>query len=71
MVDEPMPDGEPSDDNDKTRMALLEVVPTLAPIYEFAEGQRAELERRGWSPTAAESAALTILCATLSRALNG
>lgn len=30
----------------------------LQPMFDASDGVRAELERRGWSPTAAETAAL-------------
>lgn len=65
---EPAPEDEPSGPH-QMRLALIAILPELAPLYEFAEGQRAELERRGWSPTAAESAASVILTALLSKAL--
>ena len=41
--------------------AMMGVAEAMLPIIEFCEGQRAELERRGWSPTAAESYALQLL----------
>ncbi len=37
---------------------LLEMLDTLSPILDAAEGLKADLERRGWSPTAAEAVAL-------------
>jgi hypothetical protein len=45
--------------------ALLDVNENLTPFFDTADGMRADLERRGWSPTAAESAALTWLCGAL------
>lgn len=40
---------------------LMDAMGELQPLYEVAEGQRAELERRGWSPTTAEQVALELL----------
>lgn len=45
---------------------LLDLTTTLEPIYDFAEGMRRDLESRGWSPTAAESASLAWLAAQLA-----
>lgn len=53
---------QPTDD-EKARLALqvgvgmLEIRKLQAPIIDAAEGLRADLERRGWSPTIAEAAA--------------
>lgn len=38
-------------------LALLDGIEALTPIFEAAEGMKADLERRGWSPTVAESVA--------------
>lgn len=38
-------------------LGLLEGVQALAPLFDAAEGMKADLERRGWSPTVAESTA--------------
>lgn len=38
-------------------LALIEGIEALAPIFEAAEGMKTDLERRGWSPTVAESVA--------------
>lgn len=38
--------------------SLLELLDSLSPILDAAEGLKADLERRGWSPTAAEAVAL-------------
>lgn len=51
----------PDKASDELRVGLLAMTESLAPLYEAAEGQRAELERRGWSPSAAETVALRIL----------
>jgi len=37
----------------------------LAPVLDFADGMRADMERRGWSPTAAEQASLAWLMSML------
>lgn len=37
--------------------SLLDITDALGPVFDTADGVRADLERRGWSPTAAESAA--------------
>lgn len=53
-----------SAENDKTRHdlanGLMELFDTFGPMLDAAEGHRADMERRGWSPTAAEQAALTM-----------
>lgn len=46
--------------------ALLDVSESMGPIFDTAEGMKADLERRGWSPTAAETAALTWLTGALN-----
>ena len=38
-------------------VALMQGIDAFAPIFDGAEGIRADLERRGWSPTQAEAAA--------------
>ena len=48
--------------------ALLAVNETLGPIFDAADGMKANLERRGWSPTAAEHAALTWLTGAIATA---
>lgn len=40
---------------------LLTAIESMTPIFEAAEGLKAQLEKRGWSPTAAEEVALTWL----------
>lgn len=49
-------------------VAMLDVHEQFAPIIDCADGMRADLERRGWSPTAAEHVALTWLCGALGYA---
>ncbi len=41
--------------------ALLDAMEMMAPIIDAADGLRADMEKRGWSPTAAEAVALTWL----------
>lgn len=48
--------------------ALMSAGAMLTPIIEFAEGQRRMLEERGWSRTAAEQYALTVLLALTEKA---
>lgn len=54
----------PKSQADALRAGLMDIGPTLEPIYEFAEGQRTILRQRGWSSVAADS-----IAATLTRAL--
>lgn len=49
---------------------LLMMSEQMAPIFDTADGMRADLEKRGWSPTAAETAALTWLCGFISATCN-
>lgn len=44
-----------------TATAMLTIIDMMGPIIEAAEGQKAALEQRGWSPTAAEAYALELL----------
>lgn len=57
---------------ERTKLAtdLLTLQEQMAPVYDAADGMRAELQARGWSPTAAEQAALTWLCAAIATAFN-
>lgn len=45
--------------------AMLQMTETIAPILDTADGMRADLEQRGWSPTAAEQAAAAWLTGAL------
>lgn len=36
---------------------LIQAVEALQPLFDAADGMRADLERRGWSPTKAEQIA--------------
>lgn len=55
---------------DTLRANLMEVAENIAPIFEFVEGQRAAMEARGWSPTAAEQVAVTMLVPLITMALT-
>lgn len=48
--------------------ALMRTVDIMTPIIETADGLRTDLERRGWSPTAAEQAALAWLLGAINSA---
>lgn len=49
---------------------LLVAQEQMTPIYDAADGIKADLAARGWSPTAAEQAALTWLCAAIASAFG-
>jgi hypothetical protein len=44
---------------------MLQMTEQMTPIFDTADGMRADLESRGWSPTAAEQAAAAWLAGTL------
>lgn len=44
---------------------MLEMTDVMTPIFDTADGMRADLENRGWSPTAAEAAATAWLTGAL------
>lgn len=50
--------------------ALLEAREQFGPIFDSADGIRAEMEGRGWSPAAAEKVALTWLMGMLGQAFT-
>lgn len=50
---------------------LLLMSEQMAPIFDAADGMRADLEKRGWSPTAAEQVALAWLMSAVSSAMGG
>jgi hypothetical protein len=52
------------------RNSLLEVSEDFAPMLDAADGMRAEMERRGWSPTAAEQVGLAYVMGMLSMAFR-
>lgn len=51
--------------------ALLIMAEQTAPIFDAADGMRADLEKRGWSPTAAEQVALTWLVSAMALTAGG
>lgn len=67
------PTAEPDLDRMRHDLAtsLLTMQQQLAPIFDMADGMRADMEKRGWSPTAAESAALVWLQGTLGLIAGG
>ncbi len=50
--------------------AMLTATETLAPIFDAADGMRVDMERRGWSPVAAEKVALQWLEKMLAMAMT-
>lgn len=50
---------------------LLLMSEQMAPIFDAADGMRADLGKRGWSPTAAEQVALAWLLRAVAAALGG
>ena len=50
---------------------LLAMNEQLTPVFDTADGMRADLEKRGWSPTAAEQVALAWLLAAMNTAMGG
>lgn len=58
---------QPEADAARKQLALnmMQMSEIIAPVFDTADGMRAELEKRGWSPTAAEAAALEWLRGTL------
>lgn len=51
--------------------ALLQAAELMQPLYDAADGIRADMAKRGWSPTAAEQVAAVWLCTTLPAVLSG
>ncbi|RMB85607.1 hypothetical protein [Streptomyces shenzhenensis] len=50
---------------------LLAMREQLAPVFDTADGMRADMEKRGWSPTAAEQVALAWLLGAMNIAMGG
>ncbi|MFD5509139.1 hypothetical protein ACFWIB_15360 [Streptomyces sp. NPDC127051] len=65
-----MNDPQPLSDQGQLAGILLNLQESMAPIYDAADGVRAELLSRGWSPGAAEQAAATWLCAAIKSMWN-
>ena len=59
----------PQPDADRMRNelanAMLQMTEMLTPIFDTADGMRADLLARGWSPTAAEASAAAWLTGAL------
>ena len=53
------------------RAMFLELSESLDPFIEFTIGYRKKLENQGFSPTAAEQAALSMLIALQTKAITG
>lgn len=53
------------------RALFLELSESLDPFIEFTKGYKAKLEKEGFSPTAAEQAALSMLIALQTKAIQG
>ncbi|MGJ5895131.1 hypothetical protein ACSCBZ_24725 [Streptomyces niveiscabiei] len=51
--------------------SLLALNEQMAPLFDSADGMRADLEKRGWSPTAAEQVALVWLTSAVGMAMGG
>jgi hypothetical protein len=50
---------------------LLAMQQQMGPVFDAADGIRADMEKRGWSPAAAESVALTWLQGMLATIVGG
>lgn len=61
----------PAEAKDEIATSLMEMLGNYVPIFDTADGMRADLERRGWSPTAAEQVALTWLTGAIARSWTG
>lgn len=51
--------------------SLLVMQARFQPIFDAADGMKADMERRGWSPTAAESVALQWLMHAMTMSMHG
>ncbi|MFG2292030.1 hypothetical protein [Streptomyces sp. NPDC048603] len=52
-------------------LAIMASVNGLQPVFDAADGMRADLERRGWSPSVAEHLTAQWLSATLRLVFGG
>lgn len=50
---------------------LMTMSEQMAPIFDAADGMKADMEKRGWSPTAAEQVALAWLMNAMGSAFGG
>lgn len=64
-------DPTPAEQRDALAALMMDMVTVLEPVYDTADGMKAALEARGWSPTAAEAAALAWLMAALTTVGGG
>lgn len=51
--------------------AMIAGLDALAPLFDTADGMRADMERRGWSPTMAEAIAGNWLNLMLTQTMSG
>ncbi|MGW2213315.1 hypothetical protein [Streptomyces sp. NPDC001781] len=51
--------------------ALLAMKEQMAPVFDAADGMRCDMTARGWSPAAAERAALAWLLGTMNSIMGG
>lgn len=65
-----MPDDEPESDLAKLTNGLITVVEGMQPLVDAANGFKKKLEEDGWSPTAAETAALTLLVGMIQKSFS-
>jgi hypothetical protein len=61
----------PAQQRDDLSNSLLELGEVFQPILDYADGMKADMERRGWSPTASEQAALSWLLGAIQQAFQG
>lgn len=57
-------------ERDAMAAALMGLGEMFQPIIDYADGMKADMERRGWSPTAAETASLTWLCGAIDQSFR-
>lgn len=62
-----MTDNEAAKARAEMSTALMEVQDQFRPIIDAADGMRVDMERRGWSPTAAEQASLSWLLGAIAQ----
>jgi hypothetical protein len=70
MTDLPSPD-DLARQRHELANAMLTMTEQLTPIFDTADGMRADLEKRGWSPTAAEKVALSWLLGAVGMVMGG
>lgn len=50
---------------------LMSMVEGVGPVFDAGDGMRADLEKRGWSPAAAEQIAMSWVIGALGAAFSG